>query len=43
MPRTFKFKQEDEVKRDYKKSGLKFNPFPLGCEPSKDYPYTELS
>ena len=43
MNRTFVFQQDDEVKVNYEKVGLKFNPFPIGGEPSKYYPYIELS
>lgn len=43
MDKIFKFKQEKDVKRYYEKIGLKFNPFPLGGEPSKDQPYIIIS
>ena len=43
MDKIFKFKQETDVKKYYEKIGLKFNPFPLGGEPSKDQPYIIIS
>lgn len=43
MSQTFEFKQDDEIKNNYERIGLKLNPFPLGGEPSKEYPYIEIS
>lgn len=43
MNKTFEFQQDEDIKNYYEKVGLKFNPFPIGGEPSKDYPYIEIS
>lgn len=43
MSRTFEFQQDDKIKINYERVGLKFNPFPIGGEASKDYPYIEIS
>lgn len=43
MGGIFEFEQDDEIKSKYERIGLKFNPFPIGGEPSKDYPYVEIS
>ncbi|MCX9083298.1 MAG: hypothetical protein OIN87_00690 [Candidatus Methanoperedens sp.] len=43
MSSTFEFQQDDIIKINYERVGLKFNPFPIGGEPSKDYPYIEIS
>lgn len=43
MNGTFEFKQEDDVKRNFEKIGLKFNPFPIGGEPSREQPYVQIS
>jgi Cdc6-like AAA superfamily ATPase len=43
MSRMFEFQQDDKIRINYERVGLKFNPFPLGGEPSKDYPYIEIS
>lgn len=43
MSETFEFSQDEEVKRNFEKIGLKFNPFPIGGEPSREQPYVQIS